>query len=389
MPTPYWLTGFENGIVSVSGGGLFSSVTGTPAIVTTPVRTGARALEISASAAIVRLRSKLLGTPTVGVFRVYVRFNTLPTADAKVLHIPAATGTYPTLWFKNATGTWAARWADGDAFVDSGITVVANTWYRVDMKVDVSANPKLYNWQIDGAAQTQISKAGVATTLFALGFGTDIAQTFTCYYDDAFISLTAADYPIGASEIKSLSPDADGTHNPATPDCIRGGGASPALISGGNTAFQYMDDVPFPSGASPTTDRINQDITAGHTTHYVEVAFPDISETTINGVMGELAYGGDSTTANNGSTKAVRSDATEIDIYAGDMSETSVFYKSAIVTAPGGGWTQAEVNALKMRLGYSSGITPNPFWQALMFEVDTVPGAPPAGFVHSQGVIVG
>jgi len=274
--------------------------------------------------------------------------------------------------FKNDTDTWAARWADADAFVDSGVTVVANTWYRVDMKVDVSANPKLYDWQIDGVAQTQISKAEVATILSTLGFGTDIAQTLTCYYEDAFISVTASDYPIGAGEIKSLSPDADGTHSPATPDCIRGGGVSPALINGGNTAFQYMDDVPFPTGASPTTDRINQDITTGHTTHYVEVTFPDIAETVINGVQGELAYGGDSTTANNGATLAVRSDATEITIFAGDMSETSVFYKSAIVTAPGGGWTQAEVNALKMRLGKSSDITPNPFWQALMFEYDAV-----------------
>jgi hypothetical protein len=381
MPTPVYTTGFGHGVVSVNGGGLFSQISGTPTVVTSPARASGRSLQVVASGAVARARTKTLGTPTVGVFRVYVLLDSLPAADAKVIHVNATTGNYPTLWFKQSTGTWAARWADGDALVDSGITVTANQWYRWDAKVDVSANPKLYDWQIEGTPQTQISKAETATTLIACGFGTDLAQTFTCYYTDVFISVTAGDYPIGAAETHFLSPDGDGTHSPATPDCIRGGGASPALISGSNLAYQYMDDVPFPSGAAPTTDRIYQDIATSHANHYVEMTIADIvGSPTINGVMALLAYGGTSSTANNGGTSVIRSDATEIGVNGtiaapADMSETNVFYKIVIVTAPGGGWTPSEVNALKFRIGGSTDINPLPTWQALGIEADYVPAA--------------
>ena len=51
------------------------------------------------------------------------------------------------------------------------------------------------------------------------------------------------------------------------------------------------------------------------------------------------------------------------------MSESSMFYKSAIITAPGGGWTQSEINALYTRLGYSSDASPDPYWYNIMLEV--------------------
>jgi hypothetical protein len=379
MPTLVWGTGWEYGVNPVTnGGGLADVVTGTPTVVTTPVRSGTYALSINPAAATENMRKNL--SSQIVVERRYVRLETLPAATSELWRF-ASTGTADLkINYNQPDNKFELVYTGGGVAQLSSMTVSADQWYRFDLKLDHSVDPHTADWQVDGVAQTQtVSPAQVADNVTSVYFGAFGAVTIDVYFDDVYISYTAADYPIGDSEIKKLSPDADGTHSPATPDCIRGGGASPALISGSNTAFQYMDDVPFPTGAAPTTDRINQDITAGHTTHYVETTFPDISETTINGVIGLLAYGGDSATANNGSTKAVRSDATEINIYAGDMSETTVFYKFAVVTAPGGGWTQAEVNALKMRQGYSTDITPNPFWQATMLEYDSVPGgAPPA-----------
>ena len=45
--SPVWLTGIEHGVVSTAGGGIFSSVTGTPTADTTIARSGAYSLRIA------------------------------------------------------------------------------------------------------------------------------------------------------------------------------------------------------------------------------------------------------------------------------------------------------------------------------------------------------
>ena len=381
MPTPVFITDWSHGVTpSTAGGGLASSITGTPTVVAAPAGlSGSYALECNPSASAERWEKNY--TADVHVNRFYVRVSSLPTVDAYFGGVRCTTGNYPFLGFNSATGKLAMRFGTSGAWTDS-VTLVVNTWYQIDMRAIINTNPRTLDWQVDGAAQTQVSQAATASNTIGIRLGTQLAsETWTAQFKRLIISNTSADYPIGDGEVVAPSPNADGTHSPATPDCIRGGGASPALISGSNLAYQYMDDVPFPSGASPTTDRINQDIATSHVDHYVEMAFADLAgSSTVNGVIGLLAYGGDATQANNGGTVVVRNDATQVNIYGGagapaDMSESTVFYKSTVVTAPGGGWTEAEVNALLMRIGYSTDITPNPYWQALMLEVDYVAGA--------------
>lgn len=375
MPTPVWLTGFEHGVVNINGGGLFDQVSGSPSAVTTAVRTGTYALEIAAAGA-ATMAAKTIGVNNIFVVTFYIRFiGSLPGADVELFTITASAGGALEFNYVNASTKFGMRYNAGTQQVSTN-TIAADTWYRVDLRADFNSNPRTIDWQIDGVAETQASKAVAGSTGNQVRFGTTAAQTYTAHYDDVIVSVTSGDYPIGQNAVFKLSPDADGTHSPSTPDCIRGGGASPALISGSNTAFQYMDDVPLPSGASPTTDRINQDTV--HATHYVEMLSENIGSFTYLGVSGILAYGGDSGTTNRGATILVRTDATEISVFGtpaapADMSETSVFYKFAIVTPPGGGWTQAEINGLLWRIGYSSDVTPNPYWQGLMIEVATAP----------------
>lgn len=387
MTTPIYLSGFEYGVLATNGGGLFNSVNGTPGthilVQSSIKRTGSYALKCAPTGASSGAATKnFSGSPTQIACRLYFYIETAPASAIRILTFTTTTSANtPRLTLNTSNGKIELR--AGSTVVAIGPTYTTGVWYQLDWLIDVSANPWTMSASINNGAEFSGPFTQAADTFASFTFGLTVAVAYSVIFDDVIISATAADYPIGPGQVLALSPNADGTHSPSTPDCIRGGGASPSLISGSNTAYQYLDDLPFPSGTSPTTDRINQDITSGHTTHYVEVLFADTTQEIINGAVGLLAYGGDSATANNGSTIVVRSDSTEIEIYGSsstpqDMSETSVFFKSAIITAPGGGWTSTEINALVMRLGYSGDVTPNPYWQALLIEVDyTLPTAPP------------
>ena len=63
--------------------------------------------------------------------------------------------------------------------------------------------------------------------------------------------------------------------------------------------------------------------------------------------------------------------ATERVIFSGDMSQVTLRYASTIVPPPAGTWTAGAVNALTARIGFSTDVTPNPYWDALMLEVAT------------------
>ena len=59
------------------------------------------------------------------------------------------------------------------------------------------------------------------------------------------------------------------------------------------------------------------------------------------------------------------------------MSEATAFYKSAIIAPAAAAWTPSAVNGLRARIGYSSDVTGNPYWDSLLLEVATgvtVPG---------------
>lgn len=372
MTTPVQFTGFNHGVVSANGGGLFNAVTGTPTIVTAndPFGISASLLECAPSAAQVRGRWTA-NAQNVSVFSFYVKFpSALPAADARISYAAGTDATECYFKYQNSTQKFGIQWGAGSTTV-GGSALATDTWYKIDIRITWNVDPHTCEWSINEVAQTTVNNAaGAATTANHVNLGTNANDTYTARYAYPVLSTTSADYPIPARTVTKVLPTDDGTHSPSTPDCIRGGGASPALISGSNKAFQYMDDATFPSGASPTTDRINQDITSGHTTHYVEMIVSGFSaKGGVCAVIGLLAYGGDSTTANNGTTRVVVSDATATDIFSGDMSETSVFYKFAKITPPASGWNVTEVNACKFRLGFSTDITPNPYWQALMLEV--------------------
>ena len=90
--SPVWLTGIEHGVVSTAGGGIFSSVTGTPTADNTIVRNGAYSLRIAdaSNASTVRALRSVTASSVV-VTRFAVRLASLPTVTSNLAYIDSGT----------------------------------------------------------------------------------------------------------------------------------------------------------------------------------------------------------------------------------------------------------------------------------------------------------
>jgi hypothetical protein len=360
-PTLVWLTGFEHGVVSHQGGGIFDTWNVTPEIIPGAARSGRYGLRISASSEFEVVRRPFPATPQV-VIRFYVRLPSLPASTQQLLHLEPTSGQTAKLNFNAATGRLqAVFWGSPQ---DASVAVMPGAWHRVDMRVTTNATPKTIEWQVDGVPQATVSEVDTAADLIRLQIGPGGSATYVCDYDDFALSHTAGDYPIGEGFVVPLRPSADGGHNAGTNVIERQDGQDIGVV----TAFGLLDEVPM----SSTVDHVRQ-VAAG-AGNFAEVQFEDVGVTAIQDVIGLLAYNSSGTSANNGACVARRADGTETEIWGTpaaplDMSESVLFYKSALVARPAGGWTQPEVNALRMRMGYSTAASPIPQWQSVLFEV--------------------
>ena len=370
--TPVWITGFEHGLAtpSVSGGGLCTTVTGTPEIQGTTKRTGAFALKCAITTVATAAIVKTITSGADIILRFYYYWDADPEQIEEILRI-SGTGTAIYMYYHSAAGLDKFRLsASGATTLYSANTYTAGSWYRIDIHLD--GTNKTVDWQIDGVAQTQMTAFTTAGEYTLIRFGTpDVATsgTYTQYYDDVVVSETIADYPIGASSAEGLRPDADGAHSFGANEMEDIAGAD---IGANNTAFALLDDNPF--GTSANTDLICQN--TANASAYCEVTFPDTTYANINGVMAVLQYCGQNATADEGACYILHANNVVAATVWGnnatrsDYSETTPFYKSAILAAPANGWTGADVNGLKARIGHSNDVVAVPYWLALILEVD-------------------
>lgn len=364
-PSPLLVTGFEHGIVSSAGGAPFSAVAGTGLTADTAVeRTGTYSLRIVDAAGAAN-NGSLPVASGVAVVRLYLRFASLPAADVnEVLIGDAAAGNDLRLGYRASSQRLTLRFGNAAVTVAS-VAIAAGTWYRIDLRLVANTNPRTAAWQIDGTAQTGISANGGASTVNTVRLGSTVAaDAFTANYDDVFISGTSGDYPLGSGTVVGLRPAAMGTSVGTGSFRNNDGSAISA------TTYQRLDDSPMSSIA----DYVRQQ-TIG-TNDYVEVTFEPTTANCVVGVSAILAYHAAGTAADDGKT-SIFDGSTERVVFDGDMSQTTIRYTDIIVAPSASAWTIAAVNGLEARIGYSSDVTPNPYWDALLLEVATgiyVPG---------------
>lgn len=384
MPTPIFLTGFEHGIIATGAtpspnDRIWRTVTGTPTISTTTVRSGARSLRCNTAGTSVWVGRSLTSTNTI-ILSFLVRFATLPGADVTICSFVSAAGN-PVLDFNQATGKLRV-----DTTTDVGPVLSTGVWYRVDLRYVMSANPWVLKAQVDGGAETTVNQAVAASTMTAwrLGLGTEAdTSTADAFFDDLVVSVTSADYPLGDHEVLKMSPNADGTHSFTANDFIRGD-AGAAILTSDTDVWTLVDDVPF--AAIGTTDSVQQNVI--RSTGYVELAL-EAAPRTVDawGIQIHTQHDADATGADN--VKYQENDGgTTRQVYSGDVSNTTAtFLSHCMATAPtGGAYTQAKLDALRLRWGFSSDVTGSPIVHALMLEVAyAVAAAPPPSWDSSFG----
>lgn len=377
MATPVFITGFEHQVLSVQGAALFNNIVGSEITIdNTVARTGAASLKIATTgSASSNVRRTILAGTQIYVLSGYIRLGSggFPSATSIFFGTQSTTGSIFNGIALTSTGLIQCRAGSGPTTVSSAITMVANQWYLVDLRITQNSTTWTVDWAIDGVAQTQVSATGqTAGDIGSIRIGTNTnAITLTGWVDDVIGSATTGDYPIGAHAVELLKPVSDGTHNAGTNTMENQAGADLG------TAWSLLDDIPM----SSASEYVKQS-TIG-TGNYAEVIFGTIQAAvdSIIGAMAILAYTSSSTASNSGGaiiTKDNFSSNTPIHGVAGtladysDGSTSDVYYKNVIIA---GLDTLAEANAIKARIGYSGDITPNPYWVNLAVEVAYVASA--------------
>lgn len=386
MPTITFLTGFEHG-KAVAGGSvtpandrIFSSVDasdGTPTVVALTPRSGALCLDIPTGAGAVgsSVRRPFSGgsTPAIVVMSFAVRFvGSLPTADSFLVGGIAATGAFPGVLFKQSDSTLRACMGPG-TIGGTGPVVVPDQWYLVDCYWDVSVSPRVAKMSVDGVAYGDATVITAISTMSQWRLGRNIASTTAAgniRYDDIVVSETGADYPLGNHEVLKISPNVDGTHSFSAGDFVRGD-AGANILTTDTDVYTLIDEAPF--GAIDTVDSVQQNVI--NAAGYVEVGF----EAAPRGhsawaIQTHGQYDADATSVNTCAIKLW--DGVTLDALFGppngDVSNVDAesFLTQCRNTNPtGGAWTQAAINGIRARFGYSDDVTGSPILHGLMMEI--------------------
>ena len=268
--TPVFCCGFECGVLPANGGH-WNPTASAPSISTTTVRTGNRALRINPSASIIGASSSAVLATAVNVFRVAIRFTTLPAADMPLV-TAAAGSNLAGAFFKQSDSKIYAGTKVSSVIVlgATGVAVTTGIWYIIDVKSDMTSNPWLIDVQVSGTAcgQKSTATAGTTTAAFRLG-DLDANQSADIFFDDAVWSQTTGDYPIGNGYVNHFVPTADGTHNVAGTGDFQRTLTGTDILNATTTAFQLVDEVPF---EAIVTDWINM-LAPVNATDYVECIF--------------------------------------------------------------------------------------------------------------------
>ncbi len=337
-----------------------------------------------------QLRTSTVASPATFVARFMLMFTVLPNAIHSIVSENA--GIVGIRY--NPTGTKLEAWAGDPSPVFAGSFVpVVNTWYRIDIK-GVRNTTATMDWQVDGAAQTQASKASQTAGAFsgfslghqANGTAGSTTTTTTFYVDDICISGTSGDYPIGAGKIVGLYPNADGTH-----------------LYSASTDFAYNNTVAVNNTSSletgtsanlqnPLTSSVGNfmAMNGGTSTEYLEWQFANLPvvPSVINGITVVSTHHSAAAAANTESLNIEDGGSEGVVFALTSFPHTTIsFAATTFATAPStGAWTKPKVDALKARWGYSNDISPVPFIDGVCVEVDAV--VPPVMNGYGKGQAV-
>jgi hypothetical protein len=169
---------------------------------------------------------KIVGDPAWGlksqpasfihVISFYIRMNTIPNGIE--LFSPMTAGMR--FGIDDTTKKFGIIFGTAQTFPFlSTVTPVVGQWYRIEIRINASANPWVVDWQIDGVPQTQRTNAAAANNAadIYVGHATGFVSSVNLNYDQIQYSQTAADYPLSAVSISLTAPPAAFTARSVAP----------------------------------------------------------------------------------------------------------------------------------------------------------------------------
>jgi len=369
VATIAWLDGCEHGNTGVP-----SSFSGSPAYVTTPVRTGLRSLEITAAGASEGVQySGLTSNFVTSAF--YLRFAALPGATVKIVRMLNANGNG---YLRCSSAGQLSVIVGAGSAVNVGSPLSINTWYRIVIRLDSSTGTASLTASVNGGTDATATNVQVSANTTAVQLGPDDAVTVTFYADDWLIATASADYAEikgwTSHSVQSLIPSGDGAHNITTAgdfDSFVG----TAFDTTTTTGWSFIDHRPLQM-ANTADNVIRQEL--GTTANYMELTLENLTAPEPS-VAGVRAYGAHVESASAGASlgemRLLLSDNTEV-LTTGSISMINstedpgltVTLRKRMTIAPAGGWDTTKVDGLKVRLGFSDN-TPDVNFIDCMVEV--------------------
>lgn len=357
----------------------FNGVTGTPAASTSVVH-GTHAASLHFAAAATRPYVNKTFPATQSVMYWFWRFrvdDATPAADALLIQGTITVGNNFTLYLKT-TGVIEVSYIGNAA--QSSAALSADTWYTLEMEVDISVNPHIVKWRIDGVAQTNSSYAVAADTFTTSGvnFGEPIAgptSAWNLYTQDIvcrvgttpgeYYGVTAKDW-----RVKRHKVSADLTHAFTTNDFEYND--TTGINSAATDVYTYLDEDDMAS----LSDFISQNVAGAG--KLIQLAFADEGTETQPRIVAVVSTHHSAGTGANEQHLRVSDDgATWTNVWgdwsaAGvDISDTTAHYLYKTLSAPpsGGSWDTSKVSGMRAQWGNSDDVSAIPYIDSLSLEV--------------------
>ena len=365
-------------------------LTGTrpPTSQTSRSRHGGRAYLFTPTDETAYLGRTLPGTETDRWERFYLYFDgVLPSTATQLFRVGLTAGDAPNVAYRATTGELVGRF--GTSFVTvtpTGKTVVPNRWYRVDVLVNVVANPNTIKVRVCEATQSDpqadgpstdlgtasLAQAATTITEFRIGAACWGPTTARVVIDDHLTGTGTGSYPAGPSTIVTGLPVSDGPHSYNAAGDFRT--ATADLPLNAVDAYTHL--------AGLLTDVTSYLHAAGAaTSEYVEVklgAVPDMSA--IRAMEVVSVHKGETASAHKQSLRWVSGANVENVITDGDFSELTLLQHSKhYTTMPGAvAPTSTLLNASRFRFAssFTAALTGGHL-AGLVVEVDGQPVANP------------
>lgn len=370
-----WNMGTRVGINSGSTGEWGNS-SGTVDQVALAARTGPYGLRIHPTGALA-FQTRVFNLSQVFVDRFYFQFPTLPSADAHVFYIGAGGGTERDgFQLRFITSDDTVRFVELDNLsavieTSTGPVISAGQWYRVDVRFKGSstASPGL-DWQIAeddeaGVAQTSLTGSYALNRVF---FGSNVAQTFDLYIADQYGAYStddagengaalAAEYPRGPGYGKRLVATSTSFGDSAD--------FSMTDASAVTNAWQAMDDDPLIGAPGLRQDVVD-------TTNYAEFGLTQLDAGEVPYAISVVAEARAVAGGTSNASLRITKDAAEQTIITQNWNNGPQLI--SVVYLPGDSqttkWTRAQVNAARVRWGYSSNVSNPPIIGGFVVTVD-------------------